>query len=289
MVHAYNNCAIDYGLLALCCCLLIKKHLSVNKTVLITCEDTLDWLQKTQSHDLIDYAFDYIKVTDRNWYLPTRQFYDTIHAVHSVEYDNESRFKSYWLSPFEETILVDADFLILDKSIDAIWGCDEDLLINKLVTNLNFTQKNIDELNKNYNEVGIPRYWSSIMYFKKTPRSQFLFHLASFIKMNWKEFWQFHKQDLNTYISFDQALSVAVHLMNSQIDVDSIKPFSLQPLLVSTELDHFVDFKKASGLFLRENSDNQWTIHKISTNVHVMNKWAMLRMSDRIIKYATEG
>ena len=286
MVHAYNNCDIDYGLLALCCCLLIKKHLAVNNTVLISSEDTLDWLQQTQDHDLIDYAFDYIKITDRNWSIPTRQFNDTQYTVNTVLYDIESRFNSFTLTPFDETILLDADFLILDQSIDTIWGCKEDLLINKKIIDLNLNQTTGKEFAARFNKMRITRYWSSIMYFKMTTQVQSLFELTKFIKENYPDFQMFHNSGTTEWCSFDSCLSVAIHMLNSQLEIDNIKPFSVQPLLTATEMNNFIDFRESCAVFTNENHYEDSPVYKVSSNVHVMNKWAMLRMSDRIIKYA---
>ena len=63
LIHAYNNEQIDYGSMALCCALLIKKNLKYNNVTLVTTLDTIDWLRKSHDKRFISYAFDNIITT----------------------------------------------------------------------------------------------------------------------------------------------------------------------------------------------------------------------------------
>ena len=106
LIHAYNNEEVDYTLIALCNALAIKTHLHV-PVCLVTNHGSLNWLR--QNHDgLVDHAFDHI-IQQEAGQVGDRRFNDTA-THHMLPWSNQSRSDSYALSPFYETLLIDADY-----------------------------------------------------------------------------------------------------------------------------------------------------------------------------------
>jgi hypothetical protein len=287
LIHAYNNTQIDYGQMALCCALLVKKNLKENTTALITSVDTIDWLMQSYDSNLLDYAFDKVIITDIDRDVPDRNFHDTQYTTYSLPYFNTNRANSYDLSPFDETVLLDADFLVLDNSLDYVWDSQEDLLVNKSIIDLNHVE-NLGGFDKRFNEMSIPLYWATVIYFCKTDRVKSLFELMHFIKENYSYYQQLYEFKSNGYFRNDYALSIAIHMLNAQIEDDAVKNLPIKNLLVATEYDDMFDFNNGIAYFVSERQQGDFKFHKLSTNVHVMNKWSIGRMAERIIEYATQ-
>ena len=285
LIHAYNNKQIDYGSMALCCALLIKKNLKYNNVTLVTTLDTIDWLRKSHDKRFISYAFDNIITTSIDRRVYERNFYDTQYTAYSLPYFNTNRADSFELTPYDETVLIDADFLVLDNSLDYVWDSDEDILANKSVVDLNHIE-NLSGFDKRFNEMSIPLYWATVMYFRKTSRVKSLFDLINFIKNNYSYYQQLYGFRSHSYFRNDYALSIAIHMLNAHLEGDAVKSLPMKNLLVATEYDDMIDFKNGVATFISERQQGDFKFHKLSTNVHVMNKWSIGRMAERIIDYA---
>lgn len=286
LIHAYNNEEIDYGTMSVCAALLIKKTLKINNVCLITSEDTLSWITKQHGESLIDSAFDTIKIIDINREVENRTYFDTKYHSKIQPYYNTNRSDTYELSPYDETILLDADYLVLDNSLDLVWGNNEEILVNRTVRDLKHNIS-IGGFDERFNELSIPLYWATVMYFKKTPIIESIFHLMQFIKENYYYYQQLYRFSSSGYFRNDYALSIALHMISGQLETEVVKNFPISQLVVATEYDDMVNFNNGSAFFIHESLDGSFSLHKVLTNIHVMNKWSIRRQAERIIKYAT--
>ena len=75
-------------------------------------------------------------------------------------------------------------------------------------------------------------------------------------------------------------------MLNAHLEGDAVKSLPMKNLLVATEYDDMIDFKNGVATFISERQQGDFKFHKLSTNVHVMNKWSIGRMAERIIDYA---
>lgn len=287
LIHAYNNLEIDYGTMAICASLLIKKHLKHNDVCLITTNDTKKWIISRHGEELVNRAFDIIKVIEINRAVNTRTYYDTKYHSKVQPYYNSNRADTFSLSPYDETILLDADYLVLDKSLDLVWGNNEDILVNKLIRDLSH-RLSIGGFDARFNEMSIPLYWATVMYFKKTPMVESIFSLMSFIKDNYFYYQQLYNFSPSGYFRNDYALSIALHMISGQLENELVKNLPINELLVATENDDMINFNNGTAFFVCETPESDFSLHKAITNVHIMNKWSIGRNAERIIKYATE-
>ena len=286
LIHAYNNQEIDYGTMAICSALLIKKHLNINNVCLVTSEDTLRWITSSLGEELINQAVDIIKIVNIDRNVESRTYFDTRYHSKIQPYYNTNRSDTLNLSPFEETVLLDADYLVLDNSLDLVWGNNEHILVNKSVRDLQH-RKNIGGFDERFNEMSIPLYWATVVYFKKTSIVDSIFQLMKFIKDNYFYYQQLYKFPPSGYYRNDYALSIAIHMIGAQIENEIVKNLPISDILVSTEHDDMINFNNGKAVFISERADKDYTLYNVLTNVHVMNKWSIGRNSARIIKYAT--
>lgn len=285
-IHAYNNLELDYGTMAICSALLIKKNLKTNNTALITTDDTINEIKKLHGEKILSLAFDNVNVIDIERNVSLRNYHDTRYSSKEQPYYNLNRSDTLDLSPFDETILLDADYLVLDKSFDIVWGCAEDIMVNKVVRDLRH-KSNIAGFDLRFNDMSIPLYWATAMYFKKTQRCDSIFQLMKFIKGNYRYYQNLYRFNPSGYFRNDYALSIALHMISGQFENDSIKSLPTDHMLVATEHDDMINFKNNEAYFISEPVQGDFALHKILTNIHVMNKWSIGRNAERIISYAT--
>jgi hypothetical protein len=289
LIHAFNNSELDYGTMALSTALLIKKHLKNNNVALITDTGTMLWMEKQHGVKLINSAFDYFNITDNVPISSNRRFHDTRYSSKVVPYHNSTRADSYDYSPWDETILVDADYLVLDSELDHVWGNTEHILANRVVKNLRH-DVGITGFDARFNSMSIPLYWATLVYFKKTDRVRSIFDLIKFIKEpeNYVYYQKLYKFQPSQYFRNDYALSIALHIISGQIENDGIKNFPTPEILISSEFDNFINFKNGKAYFISEDTKGDFLLHKVMSNVHVLNKWSLGRMSGKIIEYASK-
>lgn len=284
LIHAYNNTEIDYGTMALCSSLLIKKNLRYNQVALITNQGTIDWA-RNQHGKLFDRAFDHVVIVDHETKTGNRTFFDTRNHNKVLPYRNGNRVDSYELSPFDETILLDADYLVLDTSLDHCWSTADEIMINRHVIDLDH-RLSPPGFDARLNKMGIPLYWATLLYFRKGKTSKCLFDTMRFIKENFAYYQNLYQFSPGGFFRNDYALSIAIHMLHGQFENDPIAQFPMNNIMVATEHDDLIGFVNGNAYFLNQTKPDRDTIHKVMTNIHVMNKWSITRMANRIIAHA---
>jgi hypothetical protein len=286
IMFAHNNPSIDYGTLALCNALLIKKNLKRLPVALISDSGTISHLEKNYSDNVMRKAFDRI-ILDENTdsSIGQRRFNDTRYTVFTEGYKNTNRTNAYNLSPFDETLMVDVDYLMLDNTMNLVWNNTEDFMCNRKTIDLNHAV-NAFGFDNRFNEMSIPLYWATAVYFRKTEKSRLIFELMNFIKENYAYYQYLYRFNHSGYFRNDYALSIAIHMTNNLMEYGSVSPLPVNHILFSMEHDELHQFKDGNCMITSEPVQGEFRMHSVSSNVHMMNKRAILRSKDEIIEYA---
>ena len=119
---------------------------------------------------------------------------------------NMGRYRSYDLSPYDETILLDSDYLILDDNLLKILDTTIDYAI----------------MNKNQSPTGtvdtpallsIPLVWATAVIFKKTSKAKLLFDLVARIQRNYGYYKRLYHLKSNNFRN-DYAFAIADNIIN---------------------------------------------------------------------------
>jgi hypothetical protein len=285
VIYAHNNANIDYSALAICNALLIKKHLKENAVALITDSDTANYMEHFYSGTMLRKAFDRIIMDDKPANNATRRFHDTRYTTFTDSYNNTNRPNVYELSPFEETILIDSDYLMLDNTMDLAWGNREDFMCNRKTIDLDHKINNFG-FNNRFNEMSISLYWATAIYFRKNEKSKLIFDLMNFVKENYAYYQYLYRFSHSGYFRNDYALSIAIHMASNLMEYGTVSPLPVDHIRFSMEDDELHQFKDGKCLITSEPVQGDFNLHTISTNLHMMNKRAILRHKDEIISYA---
>lgn len=285
LMIAHNNTEIDYFKIACANALMVKKNLNVPVT-LITDEGTLGWAKTSLGQELIDACFEQVLEVKRDYmFSNARNFSDTSYNVKSLQFYNCNHWEAYSLSPYDETLFIDCDYLIMSSALENCWGSDHDVMINHRI------YSPIDETkaySKLVDDVGIKLYWATVVYFKKSSSAEFLFNFVREIQENYTYYRELYCVSSNMFRN-DVAFSIAIHILNGFSDEEPvIKELPIPGLLMSWDTNdiHSVNKVNEINMYVEKPAEKgTYILTKIkNTDVHIMNKWAINRHSDRLIE-----
>lgn len=270
LLFAFNNDEIDYTQMAIYCAKQVKKFL--NKPVsLVT--DSSNWLNKQYSTD-IDVFDQIISVTD-----PIKQqknFYDGSQRYKKAIWKNFRRADCYKLTPYDETLVIDTDYIINSDFLNFCWEQNSDFIIYKSNNDLS-GWRDTSEF-EFINEFSIPFYWATVFFFKKTQLNEKFFKLVEHIRDNWAYYSTVY-QCISKKFRNDFAFSIAIHMMNGFTDGNFATKIP-NKMHYTLDRDFLLEHNDTTMKFLVQKKSNIKDYTLIKTNfldVHVMNKHSLLR------------
>ena len=284
LMYAHNNSEIDYFKIACANALMVQKNLHVS-VALVTDEGTFEWGKKSLGEDFINRCFDHIILTNRLWNFDNKRTYsDTSVSQKTLQFYNCNHWQAYELSPYNETLFIDADYLIMSPALNNCWGSENDIMINHKI----FTPGSDKEPNSKYiDDFGIRLYWATVIYFKKTELARFIFDTVKHIQENYGYYKQLYYFS-NGMFRNDHAFSIAAHMLNGFTnDSTIIKELPIMGLLMSWDVD---DIYKVNGInditiYTEKPTKSTYLLCRIKEqDIHIMNKWAINRISDKLIE-----
>jgi len=93
-----------------------------------------------------------------------------------VQWRNAGRYQAYELSPYDETIVIDADYLVLDDNLLKLFKCEWDYRIMKSAHAL--TQ----EFPTTMGPTSLPYVWATVFAFRRTAHAEMFFKLVKRIQ-----------------------------------------------------------------------------------------------------------
>lgn len=272
MMFVYDG-DIDYGSIAVFNARQIKSKLKVNSICLITDEETKSNIIEKFGKEETNRLFEYIEIVE----IKEKELNN--HRTLSekrIVWKNATRNVTYDKSPFDETILLDCDYLIYDDSLDKIWNNTEDVLINKEAKSVVYGRVGNGE--QHIGITGLPMYWATLVYFKKSEKAKILFDLVNIVKENYQYYQTIYQFPYGSYRN-DYVFSIAIHLLNNQTNNEQVKSFPQPYLLTSFDIDDILEVTTDNIKILTKNYDNyaeDLIVNIRNMNVHIMNKESFL-------------
>jgi hypothetical protein len=165
--------------------------------------------------------------------------------VGQVTWHNLNRMDAYRLSPWDRTLVLDADYVVATDQLRGVLDCDEDFLAHRWAFDV--TGCNTFEGLNWFGDVNMPMWWATVMVFNKSKLAELIFDAMTMIRDNWTHYRNIYKNSVATYRN-DHALSIALGIVNGHtLDHASIpwRLASLTPEHGLTQLDqdrYRVDF-----------------------------------------------
>ena len=242
LLFAFNSKTVDYVKIADLSSRLIEKNLGLPVT-LVTDVDAAP-------------AYDYdhiIRVESKTGNIRL----DNQHQVY--EWKNFDRYLAYQLSPYQETILIDSDYLMLDNSLLTLFEQPFDY-------RLQYNMRTIDGVNNDLmGPLSLPLIWATVVLFRKTEHSKNFFDLVGRIQRNYGYYKTLFSVTGPGYRN-DYAFSMANIILNGyRINKEESIPWHM----ITIEKD-IQDIEIKNQFLVVRNSDQAQVISK--QNLHVMDK-----------------
>lgn len=276
LIFAQNNSEIDYVKIAIFAAKRVKEYLGIPVS-LVT--DSKTWLYESDidPEEVFDKIIDISANTD---FIKgqNRSFHDGTVTRKILKWKNFSRSDCYDLSPYDETLVLDSDYIVCSDSLKNIWDNVYDFAIYKEAYDLARWRVPYHYIN----QYSVPFYWATVFYFKKTAATEAFFELVKHIKENWTYYRMLYSVDAITYRN-DFSFSIAINIMNGgNPNGDFVSPLPGK-LYYAIDKDVIMDIKdnKCKLLVEKENFPGEYTALKTSgIDVHLMNKYSMARIID---------
>jgi hypothetical protein len=189
--------------------------------------------------------------------MPSIQTNTRVGYAHGTQWFNGDRYRAYELSPYDETLLLDSDYLVLDNSLLKILDTITDYTI--MTDNQNFNQSLTDKMG----EMSLNFVWATAVAFKKTTKSKLLFDLVGRIQNNYQYYSKLYNQWRSTFRN-DYAFAIANNIINGYTPSQGI-PWTMLTVDKTVKALEVKDNK----IVVREEG----SVHVIpKQSIHVMDK-----------------
>lgn len=267
---ARNNAEIDYIKQAVFLAERVRKYLDL-PTSLIT--DNKDYLETVYPNHVFDQVIEH-KTDYANSF---RRYNDGTFTKKHLEFKNTSRSFVYDLTPYEETLLLDTDYIISNDMFKICFDQKHDFLIFKDAVELS-GWRDTSEF-KTITPSGPDFYWATAVFFRKSDTNRIFFNLLRHVQDNWlhyRSLYQIH----STVFRNDFVFSIAIHIMNGFIQNSFAQPMPGK-LFYTTDRDLLVDINDDEFTLLveKQKSYGKYFPLKIKgSNLHIMNKFSLNRI-----------
>lgn len=145
----------------------------------------------------------------------------TDNAVNS-EWKIENRWKLYHASPYDETIVMDTDMLVL-QNIDTWWKflSNYELFFTSTVLNYRGDTADTSYYRKTFLDNNLPNLFSGLHYFKKCEFAQEFYRWLELVVKNWKEFYENHLISTSrpAHMSIDVSCAIVACILDCETKI----------------------------------------------------------------------
>jgi hypothetical protein len=235
LIFARNNEQIDYEAMARWSARNIKRHLGID------------------THIVTDATR-----TDSG----SRHFSD----AGTVTWHNTNRMDAYRLSPWDRTLVLDADYVVASDQLRGVLNCNADFLAHRWAYDV--TGCNTFEGLNYFGDVRRPQWWATVMIFNKSKTAELIFDIMTMIRDNWTHYRHIYKNNTPTYRN-DHALSIALLMANGHTLNHNSIPWRLASLTPEHKLTQ-LDQDRYRVEFVNGEGRTRWT--ELRQDFHAMGK-----------------
>ena len=248
---------------------------------MITDSGSLSYSQKSN-------VFDNVIIHEKREATPNvRNYYDTPYANYKAQFNNLNKHEVFELSPYDQTILFDVDFLVNNAILNLAFDVNSPIQLYRNAQTLKNTEPD-HNLDRRLNDVGIPLYWSTIIYFDKSPMSKMFFDMWAHVKENYDYYQSLYKFPEGLYRT-DFAVSISMHLLKNFIEYtdDLFAELPGSPMKYMAYKDDIASVDKNGIVFFANDYKEEWNnilTYSEGENLHMMNKRAIDRHYDKLME-----
>jgi len=265
LIFAHNSETLNYLKMSLVSARLVKKNLNV-PVCIVTDQYSLDQTQIDLSQH-VDHVVLIPKPAVDNY----RNLNNTRHA-----FINGSRHSAWSLTPFDRTLLIDSDLLIMSDAYSQYWD-SEDFLMCGSMTDLIGNKLSQEEMRVSDHTIRLR--WATAVMFTKNEYTKKIFDTVEFVKREYRYFSDLYEFDSRNFRN-DIAFSIAAHITNGFKEADIFLP---SPLFF-TDVDNIIDVVDDQLLILATNGSKNIILPLNGIDIHFLNKKNILENYDKLME-----
>jgi len=175
------------------------------------------------------------------------------------EWRNFGRYLAYELSPYDDTILLDTDYLVLDDSLLKLFDTAFDYQL--MHHNSSYAGPTYSAMG----ETSLPFVWATVVLFRKTERTRLFFNLVGRIQRNYHYYCALYNVRERNYRN-DYAFAIANCILNGyNLNENQAIPWSM--FTVEKKIENVV----VTGQQVRIYHDSSAVVVP-RQNIHIMDK-----------------
>jgi hypothetical protein len=249
LLVAFNNEHVDYVNIAAWNAQRIHQYLNLPVAVIT---DSVD-------HAKLD-IFDH--VIHKHKPAAGQRYFHDLDSV--VNWHNHDRSHSALLSPFDQTLMLDVDYVVNSNQLSCLFDIKQDFVCHRYAVNARTGEK----FNTSFGKYNMPMYWATVMCFKRSLKCQVIFNMMQMVQSNWHHYRNLYGIQRPTFRN-DHALSVALTLESGNTLNTFDIPWNLVSVLPEDELlcDNYTEFR----LQWQDGQKRRYTVLK-DQDFHAMGK-----------------
>lgn len=254
ILFAFNSPKVDYYSMAVYTAKRINHFLKIPVTIVT---------DKNSIPTFSEYNFDKTIIVESD---PDNTFRNDVWL-------NKGRYRAYELSPYDETLLLDVDYIVNSDTLLTAFDLVQDYVCHETIAQLMIP----DGKNEIVSDTSFPCLWATVILFKKTKKAKQLFDCMKMVQKNYKHYAYLYQFNADTFRN-DFALTIAHRIIHGQLpDKRNILPWSLNHIWLKTAvIANNKDPYNTSYTLIYDN----WKKNKIKkeyititdTDFHVINK-----------------
>jgi hypothetical protein len=215
VIFAYNNDAVDYVAMAAWSAQRVQQWLDLPVTLITDSE--------------VDHAvFDQVIRTDR--VAGNSRYYQDYND--SFAWYNMDRCDALDLSPYDRTLVIDADYVVNGPDLMSLMHDGPDFVCHRYA----FDVAQQQHLNPTFGDHGMPQWWATVMMFGRTSATRYIFDTMRMVRENWVHYCDIYRVHRCTFRN-DYALSIALGLISGHSLVTQDIPWSLISITPEQQLE----------------------------------------------------
>jgi len=172
------------------------------------------------------------KTSDYTWDTVVTNDPDRTNGRDGNVWINKGRYQAFEFSPYDETILLDADYIVNSNKLSNIFTVYDDFACHGTTNFLMYRDLPKDRLSN----ISHDMLWATIVAFKKTKRAKQVFDCIEMIQKNYDHYANIHGF-LNIPYRNDFALTLALRIVNGHcILTKDIIPWNLTTIGLNTHI-----------------------------------------------------
>lgn len=187
---------------------------------------------------------------------------------------NANRYQSYNLSPYDETIIIDSDYVVNSDQLLRVFESPYDVLCHRDVYDI--TGRNGFSPYYTFGKRNFPHYWATVLFFKKSKQGEQLFQIMEMIKDNYRHYSNLYKFRENPFRN-DFVVSMALSILHGhKLDAIPTIPWAMPSAYDDVDLEQLDETKfRISYTKYSNGSEKPYKSIVKDTDFHFINKFAL--------------